>query len=53
MPRTSKSLVLFVVSAAIVFDALDLSITQIALPSIGADLDIAEAGCRGSPTRTC
>ena len=44
MPRTSKSLVLFVVSAAIVFDALDLSITQIALPSIGADLDIAEGG---------
>jgi MFS family permease len=44
MPRTSKSLVLFVVSAAIVFDALDLSITQIALPSIGADLDIGEGG---------
>jgi MFS family permease len=43
MPRT-KSLVLFVVSAAIVFDALDLSITQIALPSIGADLDIGEGG---------
>jgi hypothetical protein len=40
MPRTSKSLVLFVVSAAIVFDALDLSITQIALPNIGADLDM-------------
>jgi EmrB/QacA subfamily drug resistance transporter len=44
MPRTTKSLVLFVVSAAIVFDALDLSITQIALPSIGADLDIGEGG---------
>ena len=44
MPRTRKSLVLLVVSAAIVFDALDLSITQIALPSIGADLHIGEGG---------
>jgi MFS family permease len=36
MPRASLSLL--VVSAAIIFDALDLSVTQIALPSIGADL---------------
>jgi len=53
MPRTSKPLVLFVVSAAIVFDALDLSITQIALPSIGADLDIPEGGLPWVATRTC
>lgn len=36
-----RSLLLAVVSAAIFFDALDLSITQIALPSIQASLRVA------------
>jgi EmrB/QacA subfamily drug resistance transporter len=35
-----KKLTLFVVSAAILFDALDLSITQVGLPSIARDLDL-------------
>ena len=39
----SKGLTLLVVSAAILFDALDLSITQVALPSIQADLAISAA----------
>ena len=38
-----RSLTLFVVSAAILFDALDLSITQVALPSIKRDLDLGVA----------
>jgi hypothetical protein len=38
-----------VVSAAIFFDALDLSITQIALPSIQASLRVQPAPCLGSP----
>src|SRR4051794_16519248 len=37
-PRAT--LALFVVSAAILFDALDLSITQVALPSIQSDLKV-------------
>jgi EmrB/QacA subfamily drug resistance transporter len=37
------SLTLFVVSAAILFDALDLSITQVGLPSIERDLDLSPA----------
>ncbi len=43
-PRAAATL--FVVSAAILLDALDLSITQIALPSIGRDLGLA-AGTLG------
>ncbi len=39
----NRSLILLVVSAAILFDALDLSITQVALPSIQADLDVSAA----------
>ena len=39
----SKRLILLVVSAAILFDALDLSITQVALPSIQSDLDVSAA----------
>src|SRR3954451_984524 len=42
MAETSPraTLALFVVSAAILFDALDLSITQVALPSIQSDLKV-------------
>jgi len=36
-------LTLFVVSAAILFDALDLSITQVGLPSIESDLQLEPA----------
>jgi MFS family permease len=36
-----KSLALLAVSAAILVDALDLSITQVALPDIGHDLDLS------------
>src|SRR3954451_14818968 len=39
----NRSMILLVVSAAILFDALDLSITQVALPSIQADLDVSAA----------
>lgn len=41
MQPGASSLLLAVVSAAIFFDALDLSITQIALPSIQASLRVA------------
>ena len=40
MTDTRASLTLFVVSAAILFDALDLSITQVGLPSIQRDLGL-------------
>lgn len=49
-PRTG--LTLFVVSAAILFDALDLSITQVGLPSIQRDLGIGAGRCNGSRART-
>jgi EmrB/QacA subfamily drug resistance transporter len=42
MTATRATLSLVAVSAAILFDALDLSITQVALPSIGADLDVGQ-----------
>ena len=44
-----KRLTLFVVSAAILFDAFDLSITQVALPSIQADLDVSTATLQWVP----
>jgi EmrB/QacA subfamily drug resistance transporter len=45
----NKRLTLFVVSAAILFDAFDLSITQVALPSIQADLDVSTATLQWVP----
>src|ERR1044072_1922607 len=39
----NKRLTLLAVSAAILFDALDLSITQVARPTIQADLDVSPA----------
>jgi EmrB/QacA subfamily drug resistance transporter len=49
--RTDRraSLVLALVSAAILFDALDLSITQIALPSIQKDLKLSPAALQWVP----
>ena len=44
-----KTLTLLVVSAAILFDALDLSITQVALPSIQADLHVSAAALQWVP----
>jgi hypothetical protein len=45
----SKRGPLLVVSAAILFDALDLSITQVALPSIQADLGVSAATLQWVP----
>jgi MFS family permease len=44
-----KTLTLLVVSAAILFDALDLSITQVALPSIQGDLHVSAAALQWVP----
>ena len=41
MPPRRPSLVLLAVSTAILLDALDLSITQVALPEIGRTLDVS------------
>jgi EmrB/QacA subfamily drug resistance transporter len=47
--ESRASLVLALVSAAILFDALDLSITQIALPSIQKDLELSPAALQWVP----
>ena len=45
----SKRLTLLVVCAAILFDALDLSITQVALPSIQTELGVSAATLQWIP----
>jgi EmrB/QacA subfamily drug resistance transporter len=49
MATRRQSVALLVVSAAILFDALDLSITQIALPAIDADLHMGPAALQWVP----